>query len=140
MDLGIMVSPKKPRPDTPHGEARSMGESNVLLGNRFGARHRPYVLHEAKAASMSLIRELSEMWAPHMARAATRLSVPSFRPSMASRALSGTPAVFQAEPIAENVSPQTASGRNVLDTHTVEDLHGMTASDILLLFWFFFLP
>ena len=68
----------------------------------------------------------------HMARAATRLFVPSFKPSFASRALSGTPALFQAEPVAENVSPQTASGRNVLDTHTVEDLHGMTASDILL--------
>lgn len=71
MDLGIMVSPDKPRPDEPHGEWRSMGESNVLLSNRFGARHRPYVLHEAKASSMSLIRELSAMWAPHMARAAT---------------------------------------------------------------------
>lgn len=71
MDLSIMVSPDKPRPDEPHGEWRSMGESNVLLSNRFGARHRPYVLHEAKAGSMSLIRELSTMWAPHMARAAT---------------------------------------------------------------------
>ncbi|KIP04248.1 hypothetical protein PHLGIDRAFT_76231 [Phlebiopsis gigantea 11061_1 CR5-6] len=71
MDLSIMVSPDKPRADEPHGEWRSMGESNVLLSNRFGARHRPYVLHEAKAASMSLIRELSAMWASHMARAAT---------------------------------------------------------------------
>lgn len=71
MDLGIMVSPDKPAPDEPHGEWRSMGESNVLLSNRFGARHRPYVLHEAKAVSMSIIRELSLMWAPHLARAAT---------------------------------------------------------------------
>ncbi|GJE97686.1 hypothetical protein PsYK624_139070 [Phanerochaete sordida] len=71
MDLGIMVSPEKPSPDEPHGEWRSMGESNVLLSDRFGARHRPYVLHEAKAVSMSIIRELSAMWAPHLARAAT---------------------------------------------------------------------
>lgn len=71
MDLGIMVSPDKPAPDEPHGEWRSMGESNVLLSDRFGARHRPYVLHEAKAVSMSIIRELSAMWAPHLARAAT---------------------------------------------------------------------
>lgn len=70
MDLGIMVSPDKPSPDEPHGEWRSMGESNVLLSTRFGARHRPYVLHEAKAASLALIRELSAMWAPHLARAA----------------------------------------------------------------------
>jgi hypothetical protein len=70
-DLGIMVSPDKPAPDEPHGEWRSMGESNVLLSDRFGARHRPYVLHEAKTASMSLVRELSAMWAPHLARAAT---------------------------------------------------------------------
>lgn len=30
-DLGIMVGPDKPSPTEPHGEWRSMGESNVLL-------------------------------------------------------------------------------------------------------------
>lgn len=70
-DLGIMVSPNKPSPDEEHGEWRSMGESNVLLSDRFGARYRPYVLHEAKAVSMSLLREITAMWAPQLASAAT---------------------------------------------------------------------
>ena len=41
-----------------------------MTGQRFGARYRPYVLHEAKAASMSIIRELSAMWGEHFERAA----------------------------------------------------------------------
>ncbi|KAJ3551401.1 hypothetical protein NM688_g4726 [Phlebia brevispora] len=68
-DLGIMVGPEKPSPDEPHGEWRSMGESNVLLSARFGARHRPYVLHEAKGVSLSFLREITMMWPEPLRRA-----------------------------------------------------------------------
>lgn len=83
-----MVGPDKPSPDEPHGEWRSMGESNVLLskhpppgpasqpthrfsrpGARFGARHRPYVLHEAKSVSLSFLREITMMWPDAIAAA-----------------------------------------------------------------------
>ncbi|THH02656.1 hypothetical protein EW026_g250 [Hermanssonia centrifuga] len=70
-DLGIMVGPNKPPPDEPHGEWRSMGESNVLLSARFGARHRPYVLHEAKGVSLSLLQEITAMWPQPLEKAAS---------------------------------------------------------------------
>ncbi|KZT67094.1 hypothetical protein DAEQUDRAFT_729508 [Daedalea quercina L-15889] len=54
------------KPDRPNtkvmGEWRSLGESNWLLSNRFGARARPYVAHEAKAAGLHLLHELSAVW------------------------------------------------------------------------------
>lgn len=71
MELGLMVPPGKAPPTDLRGEWRSMGESQVLLGNRFGSRHRAYILHEAKFASLSLIKEVASMWAPHMTRVAS---------------------------------------------------------------------
>ncbi|PCH40334.1 hypothetical protein WOLCODRAFT_98719 [Wolfiporia cocos MD-104 SS10] len=53
------------------GEWRSLGESNYLLSTRFGARHRPYVAHEAKTASRALLHEMAEMWPDSFARTAT---------------------------------------------------------------------
>lgn len=69
------------RPTNARGEWRSMGETNWLLsmlisvslllqfflprarpGARFGVRARPYVIHEAKAASLALISEITSMW------------------------------------------------------------------------------
>jgi hypothetical protein len=39
-------------------------------GNRFGVRYRPYVTHEAKASSLSLMHELGLIWATEFAVAA----------------------------------------------------------------------
>ncbi|KAF8191952.1 hypothetical protein K438DRAFT_1935213 [Mycena galopus ATCC 62051] len=41
------------------GESRSLGWSNHLLDQRFGARPRPYVLHNARALSLPLLHEAS---------------------------------------------------------------------------------
>ncbi|KAI0366952.1 hypothetical protein BV20DRAFT_951200 [Pilatotrama ljubarskyi] len=67
---GLQVSPDKPD-DHVQGEWRSMGESNWLLSNRFGARHRPYVVHEAKAVSFAMIQELALVWPDAIAKTAT---------------------------------------------------------------------
>ncbi|KAI0952888.1 hypothetical protein AcW1_007251 [Taiwanofungus camphoratus] len=73
------------------GEWRSLRETNFLLsthlrflcrlqchsvsptGNRFGSRHRPYVAHEAKTASLALLHEMSVIWPDAFARTATHL-------------------------------------------------------------------
>ena len=40
-------------------------------------------------------------------------------------------AAAQAEPAPASTGAMTAGGKNVFDTHTVEDLHGMHATEIL---------
>ncbi len=42
-----------------------------LPGARFGARHRPYVLHEAKGVSLSLLQEITAMWPQPLEKAAS---------------------------------------------------------------------
>lgn len=44
----------------PQGEWKGLGYANYLLDNRFGARQRPYVLHQAKSVSTPLLREAQE--------------------------------------------------------------------------------
>ncbi len=39
-------------------------------GNRFGSRYRPYVIHEAKSASLPLLQEISQMWSSQIANTA----------------------------------------------------------------------
>ncbi|KAI0823219.1 hypothetical protein BC628DRAFT_1325337 [Trametes gibbosa] len=70
LQQGLMVSPDRPGP-TVEGEWRSMGESNWLLSNRFGRRHRPYVVHEAKAVSFALLQEIALVWPDEIAKSAT---------------------------------------------------------------------
>ena len=71
------------------GEWRSLAASNVLLserfiscgrrkhftnytlGNRFGARQRPYVVHEAKSASVAILHEISAIWLTQVEVSAT---------------------------------------------------------------------
>lgn len=64
---------------------------------------------------------------------APRLTSPSFSSRLPSvRQLSNTPTVRQAEPHQEtNASARPTGARGVFDTHTVEDLHGMHATEIL---------
>ncbi|KAI0345638.1 hypothetical protein BDW22DRAFT_1481867 [Trametopsis cervina] len=69
LDPGFLIPPEKPSPDEDRNEWRSMGESNFLLSERFGSRARPYVLHEAKSVSLSIVKELSVMWAEPFAAA-----------------------------------------------------------------------
>ncbi|EPS98660.1 hypothetical protein FOMPIDRAFT_1031336 [Fomitopsis schrenkii] len=57
----LLVNPDRPSTKVV-GEWRSLGESNWLLSNRFGARSRPYVAHEAKPAGMHLLHELYTIW------------------------------------------------------------------------------
>ncbi|TFY57965.1 hypothetical protein EVJ58_g6702 [Rhodofomes roseus] len=57
----LLVKPDRPTTKV-KGEWRSLGESNWLLSNRFGARSRPYVAHEAKPAGMHLLHELHTIW------------------------------------------------------------------------------
>lgn len=82
-----MVAPTRPNAKT-QGEWRSMGESNYILsallffapfslltafsvGERFGQRHRPYVVHEAKSVSRPLLAEAAAIWPTAFARSAT---------------------------------------------------------------------
>lgn len=65
---------------------------------------------------------------------APRLSAPSSASSslLSSRHLSSTPTVLQAEPASDpSAGAQTRGAKSVFDTHTVEDLQGMRAMDIL---------
>ncbi|KAJ6576158.1 hypothetical protein DFH09DRAFT_1150528 [Mycena vulgaris] len=53
-------------------ELRSLAWSNHLLDQRFGARRRPYVMHNARAFSLPLLHEASLAFAPYFS--ATPLS------------------------------------------------------------------
>ncbi|KAH9933266.1 hypothetical protein B0H21DRAFT_835315 [Amylocystis lapponica] len=70
MQPNLLVSPLKP-PRGIKGEWRSMGESNYLLSQRFGSRHRPYIVHEAKTVSRALLGELEAHWPDAFAASAT---------------------------------------------------------------------
>ncbi|KAI0700068.1 hypothetical protein BC835DRAFT_478460 [Cytidiella melzeri] len=67
----LMVLPKPYKPGSLSGEWRGLGVSNLLLSNRFGSRPRPYVSHEAKSSSISLLHEISQIWPEELATAAT---------------------------------------------------------------------
>ncbi|OJT14234.1 3-O-alpha-D-mannopyranosyl-alpha-D-mannopyranose xylosylphosphotransferase [Trametes pubescens] len=67
---GLQVGPDRPGRGV-EGEWRSMGESNWLLSNRFGARSRPYVVHEAKATSFAILQEIALVWPDALAKTAT---------------------------------------------------------------------
>lgn len=43
----------------------------IPIGQRFGTRQRPYVLHEAKAGSVSLLHEMGLMWSSQFRETAT---------------------------------------------------------------------
>ena len=67
-----------------------------------------------------------------LARAPTRLATAPSRTVLPRRSLSGTAALLQAEPVTDpKAAAQTAGVKNFLDLHTVEDLHGIHASEIL---------
>lgn len=77
-------------------------------------------------ASTLLRRQLAR--APRLSTA----SSPSSSLLASRRHLSSTPAALQAEPVVDSkAAPQTAGVKNLLNTHTVEDLQGLHASDIL---------
>ncbi|KAJ3540009.1 hypothetical protein NM688_g6285 [Phlebia brevispora] len=69
-----------------------------------------------------------------LARTPSKLAPGVCLPTLgARRTLSSTPAVFQAEDVSDpRAAARTTGARGVFDTHTVEDLHGIPASDILL--------
>ncbi|KAH9933272.1 hypothetical protein B0H21DRAFT_780951 [Amylocystis lapponica] len=64
LQADLLVPPHTPIGKKVQGEWRSMGLSNSLLSDRFGARHRPYVVHEAKTGSRALLHEMALTW-PH---------------------------------------------------------------------------
>ena len=71
------MQPEKPMPlsqdsiERDRGQRRSFGATNNLLGKRFGIRRRPYVDHQAEAASLSLLHEIDTIWADQWARTAS---------------------------------------------------------------------
>ncbi|KAF9818549.1 hypothetical protein IEO21_02654 [Rhodonia placenta] len=70
MEPWLTIPPSRPTPETP-GEWRGMGESNYILSVRFGARHRPYVMHQAKVVSSAMLAELETIWPDTFARSAS---------------------------------------------------------------------
>ncbi|EPS98615.1 hypothetical protein FOMPIDRAFT_59328 [Fomitopsis schrenkii] len=68
----LMVPPDGPTAET-KGEWRGMTESNLMLSQRFGARHRPYVMHEAKIVSAPILAELETIWPAAFERSASHL-------------------------------------------------------------------
>ncbi|OSX57791.1 hypothetical protein POSPLADRAFT_1067806 [Postia placenta MAD-698-R-SB12] len=70
MEPWLTIPPSRPTSETP-GEWRGMGESNYILSVRFGARHRPYVMHQAKVVSSAMLAELETIWPDTFARSAS---------------------------------------------------------------------
>ncbi|EKM49625.1 uncharacterized protein PHACADRAFT_214165 [Phanerochaete carnosa HHB-10118-sp] len=70
MQSDLLVAPTQYRNNV-KGEWRSLASSNRLLSDRFGVRHRPYVTHEAKSASLPLLHEMSQIWEAQFAATAT---------------------------------------------------------------------
>ena len=71
----------------------------------------------------------------HLARASPALSPrpATISPSLIPRrTLCSTSVRRQAEPVTDSRTSAQTGARGVFDTHTVEDLHGMSAADILL--------
>lgn len=79
----------------------------------------------SRMASTLFRRQLARV--PRLATPTPSSSSSLLSTAAARRHLSGS-AVAQAEPAA---AAQTAGAKNVFDTHTVEDLHGMHATEIL---------
>ncbi|KZT64246.1 hypothetical protein DAEQUDRAFT_732853 [Daedalea quercina L-15889] len=71
-DPGLMAPPERPDKFI-KGEWRGIGESNYMLSQRFGVRHRPYVMHEAKVVSTPILAELELTWPAEFARSASHL-------------------------------------------------------------------
>ena len=68
-----------------------------------------------------------------LARAPSRITSRTCAPTLSARRPLSSTSVVQAEDITDpKVSARTQGARSVFDTHTVEDLHGMSAADILL--------
>ncbi|KAH7104583.1 hypothetical protein BKA62DRAFT_692690 [Auriculariales sp. MPI-PUGE-AT-0066] len=55
----LLVTPASRKTFPSDGEWLSLEHTNELLSQRFGFRQRPYAVHEAKAASTPLLRELA---------------------------------------------------------------------------------
>ncbi|KDQ19027.1 hypothetical protein BOTBODRAFT_184820 [Botryobasidium botryosum FD-172 SS1] len=72
MQPSLIVSPFKAPPNMVLGEWKNLQHSNWLLGNRFGSRHRPYTAHEAKAASLPMLQEISQIWRDEITRTSHR--------------------------------------------------------------------
>jgi len=72
MQPDLMVSPVRAPANMVLGEWKNLQHSNWLLGNRFGSRHRPYTLHEAKSASLPLLHEISQIWRDEITRTSHR--------------------------------------------------------------------
>lgn len=70
MQSDLLVAPTQYRNNV-KGEWRSLAASNRMLSDRFGVRHRPYVTHEAKGASLALLHEMAQMWYTQFAATAT---------------------------------------------------------------------
>ena len=51
--------------------SQAIALSILLSGKRFGIRHRPYVDHQAEAASLSLLHEIDTIWANQWAKTAS---------------------------------------------------------------------
>ncbi|CCM03068.1 uncharacterized protein FIBRA_05188 [Fibroporia radiculosa] len=70
MEAWLKVPPSRPTHET-MGEWRGMGESNYMLSERFGARERPYVMHQAKIVSSAMLAELETIWPGAFARSSS---------------------------------------------------------------------
>ena len=68
----LMVSAKAPTDtlDDGDGEWRGLGFANYLLSRRFGDRQRPYLVHQAKAGSGPLFREMHRVWTKELTQSA----------------------------------------------------------------------
>ncbi|KZT11759.1 uncharacterized protein LAESUDRAFT_754314 [Laetiporus sulphureus 93-53] len=81
LDTGLRIPPTRPTEET-EGEWRGMGETNYMLSQRFGARHRPYVMHQAKIVSRALLLEANAIWTSAFARSASHLFRETAGPGM----------------------------------------------------------
>ncbi|KAF9517786.1 hypothetical protein BS47DRAFT_1325910 [Hydnum rufescens UP504] len=53
-------------------EWQALEYTNGLISDRFGARYRPYSAHQARALSVSIMRELTSIWAEQINATASR--------------------------------------------------------------------
>lgn len=61
-NLLVGSSAKGTSTSDPDGEWPSLGYSNWLLDQRFGARKRPYLQHFVKSYSAALLQEVTSVW------------------------------------------------------------------------------
>lgn len=68
----LMVTGKAPTDtlDDGDGEWRGLSFANHLLDRRFGTRQRPYLVHQAKAGSGPLFREMHRVWTAELTQSA----------------------------------------------------------------------